>query len=318
VLLAGALALMATSLCLSGCSRESEAERPTTDAAGTAGQLLGPRPTDPGMEFAGARTLYPLAVGNRWDYRIRWRRTLLTNAGPQPPSTGEGSLSVEITGTYPLGDRDYFVQKVTPRDPIAPTSVVRKDRSGLYTTYLGGGYLTDADMLGGGLARELRAYVDRTVPDAAQRAAFQRAVAAEVAKLGGARRSAGSPPSHAQRADPGEYTLLRFPLFVGARWTELEGAEYAVARTVVGRERVQVPLGVFPAWKIRQTSEYLGPSYRRYIWYGSVGELRERSHDEFEATDLSGNVVGRVLIDGELSLTGAHLVRAGALAAGGE
>src|SRR5262249_10845273 len=106
-------------------------------------------------------------------------------------------------------------------------------------------------------------------------------------------------------AQPGETTDLRFPLFVGARWLLAEG--YSSARSVVGRERIQVPLGVFPAWKLRETSEGLGPTYRANLWYGSVGWLHERSHDEQVATDTSGHAVGRWLFDSDVSLTAVHL-----------
>jgi hypothetical protein len=94
-------------------------------------------------------------------------------------------------------------------------------------------------------------------------------------------------------------------LFVGARWFLADG--YSSVRSVVGRERVQVPLGVFPTWKLRETSEGLGPAYRANLWYGSVGLLHERSHYELEATDNSGHAVGRQLIDTDVSLTAIHL-----------
>jgi len=63
----------------------------------------------------------------------------------------------------------------------------------------------------------------------------------------------------------------------------------------------------FPAWKHRETSEGLGPTYRANLWYGSVGWLHERSHYEQVATDTSGHAVGRWLFDSDVSLSAVHL-----------
>lgn len=237
-----------------------------------------------------ARAFYPLAVGNRWDYRARWHRTLVTDAGSQPSGSGEYSLSVEITGTDHLGDHDYFVQRVSPGDPIAPPTLLRKDRTGMYQYYPVVGYLRGADAAPGWLAGSLGSHGDRAIV------------------------APGTALGHAQGADPGEATLLRFPLFAGARWPEDEGS--GDVRTVEGREPVQTPLGAMPAWRIRATSAAL-PGYRVTLWYGSAGEVRERFHYVTNAIDTTGSVIGHLVLDGELTLVGVHLEPEGS-SAGGE
>src|SRR6185369_4758169 len=102
VSLAGAVVVLA--LTVGGCSHGDAGDR--TAGGAPASELLAPRPTDIGA--GNWRALYPLAVGNRWDYRIRWRSTLVTDAGSKPKASGEYSLRVEIVRTEHIGTRDYF------------------------------------------------------------------------------------------------------------------------------------------------------------------------------------------------------------------
>jgi hypothetical protein len=285
--LAGVVAVLA--LIAGGCANREAGDGASNNAAG--GELLAPRPVDTGTGFAMARAFYPLAVGNRWDYRVRWRSTLVTDAGSQPRGSGEYSFRVEITGTTNLG-RDYFVQEVSGpgSDPLSRYTLMRKDRSGLYQYYQVVGYLHDANAAPGWLARAPGAHADRAIA------------------------IRGTAPGNARGADLGELTLLRFPLFVGARWTEDEADGYVL--TVEGREPIQTPLGVMPAWRIRATSASFGPAYRVTLWFGSAGELRERFHNVTNAIDTTGRVVGHVVTDGEMTLAGVHLVPEGSSASG--
>jgi hypothetical protein len=90
------------------------------------------------------------------------------------------------------------------------------------------------------------------------------------------------------------------------------------ARIVVGRDRINVPLGTFAAWKLRGTSELYGPEDRVHLWYSNLGLLRFRYHVEADAVDEVDHVIGRVVTDSDQSLTGIHLVRGGAALAAGE
>jgi hypothetical protein len=302
-----ALLLVATGL--AGCSHKDSGDDAVMGAAGAPTDLLAPRPIVGGLGFPSARARYPLAVGSRWDYRLRGTSQVITDTGPKPPVTVVEALRVEIVGTQRFGDQEYFVQEVSyPQSgsPYSRYAYIREDRSGVFMLpsmeYVGA---PDAGAVGPQFAHELGAYVDRTVLDPARRDAFQRAVASIVVKAKAARPPIGGESTKTQGAEPGESTEVRFPLFVGARWFMFEGAEYV--RSVVGRERIQVPLGAFSAWKVRETFDLFPPEYRAYLWYGALGWVRERYHAEVAATDTSGRTVGRVLIDTDVALAAVHL-----------
>jgi len=111
-------------------------------------------------------------------------------------------------------------------------------------------------------------------------------------------------------------TMLSYPLRPGASWIVRDSPRFV--RTVVGLDMIHVPLGSFPAWALRGDSELFGPNDRVGFWYSRLGLLRIRYHVEADAVDNTGAVIGRVATDSDQSLTGIHLVRSAALAAGGE
>jgi len=311
----GAAALFALVLALAGCSHRYTADD-SVDGTGAASQLLAARPGSP-MGFRG-RLIYPLAVGNRWDYHIRTVSQITTDAGPQPPVVAERPWAAEIVRTAQAGDLDYFIQLES--DPSYACALcgeqfwVRQSRLGLFELDNVGtrpgvtvdGTSNDPE------AAALVAYVDRALADPGQRAAFRRAASAIAAKLALVRPIPGGPRS-ALDAAPGEITLLSYPLYVGERWIVRESPRFA--RIVVGREVVSVPLGMFPAWKIRGDSELFGPDDRVFFWYSNLGLLSVRYHVVGDAVDDTGNVIGRVVTDSDQSLTDIHLMgRSAALA----
>jgi hypothetical protein len=317
VRLAGAVALLASLLGLASCSHKYSADGVTSDGTGAATELLAPGPVGAGLGLTSARTLYPLAVGNHWDYHIRTVNQITTAAGPQPPVVEEQPLADEITGTQTIDGRDYFLQsEFDPRLPLPNGSVfnLRGNRFGLFeldSPQAQQGLATDAQSDHDAAA--LSAYVDRAVADPAQRAAFRRAAAEVAAKLAAARlRLAGQRPG----AVPGEITLLSYPIYTGARWIVREDPRFA--RIVVGPERVNLPLGTFAAWKIRGTSELFGPEDRLLTWYSRLGLLRVRFHGIVNAADDTGAIIGQVVVDSDQSLTGIHLVRPGAALVAGD
>jgi hypothetical protein len=307
---AGAVALLVLAAFVPGCSHKYSGDPASSEVAGPAGELLAPRPTDTGIGFSSARMLYPLAVGNRWDYRVRERDQITTEAGPQPPVIREQPLALEITDTQTFDGRQYFLQsEFDPRQGPANGSVfnLRGSRFGLFELDLvraPQGVATDAVPIDPE-ATSLAAYVDRTIADPAQRAAFQRAAAEVVAKLAAVRPSPGSIRPGTDAA-PGEITLLSYPLYAGARWIVRDDPRFA--RIVIGRERVSLPLGTFAAWNIRGTAELFGPEDRVHFWYSNLGLLRIRFHVVGNATDNTGAIIGRVVTDSDQSLTDIHLV----------
>ena len=309
------LALAALSLGLTGCSHRSYRDAASDGDQSIAGRVLGAPPaigSPRGELVPQGRRFFPLAVGNRWDYDVRTRMTLVTSDGPQPPEITQIRLRDEIIGTEPFGAREYFLQQESNPDVsplVASIFPVREDRSGLYE----GEFIRRISPASSGASGNsieptaLRAYVDRVVVRAADRAAFVRALEVLAMRLAAARHDAavfagGSP----EGPDAGEISLLRYPLFTGAHWVVRASPRFT--RSVIGRERVTVPAGAFSAWRLRGSSELFGPNDRARFWYSSAGLVRLSFHFESNAIDNAGNVIGRVMGDQEQLLTALSLV----------
>ena len=288
--------LLASALVAGGCSHKD----PTAIiSAGSASDLLAQGPDLGDLQHG--RLLVPLAIGNRWDYRSRFQGTIVTDSGTETGFDEVTPLRDEIIGTEQIGEHEYFlVQESNPAS--GETYGVfrdREDRSGLFEHDPPPQPARALAMVEApGTARQLSDYVARAVADEDRRAAFQRAAAVLATKLAALRHAAGGP-------EPGEIAFLRFPLFVGASWIVRESPRFE--RTVTGRERVELPAGEFTAWSIRGTSELFGTEDRLQLWYGDEGLLRLQFHGVSEATDPSGNVIGRVVADLDQSLTALHL-----------
>jgi hypothetical protein len=300
-----------------GCARHGSQDPATPERAGSTRRLLGPAQDGPPLALPSDRMRnhppYPLAVGNAWGYRTTARVTLVTPEGPQAPQEFEHTLNVNIVGTTRIGAREYFIQSES--DPLlgAPPEVfaVRQDRSGLFE-------LDDVPPAGtsgitarvadrsGATAAALRDDVHDVLGSAPRQAAFQRAADEIVARVH-ALRHASSFVARPRRGgpEPGEISLLRYPLRVGARWIVRESPRFT--RVVLARERVRVPAGSFNAWRLRGASELFGPADRVRFWYSGVGLLRLSAHLEADATDDSGHVVGRLLLDQEQVLDSFQL-----------
>ncbi len=305
-------------LALSGCARHGSPESAALAGAGSASRLLGPAQDGPPLTLplkdARSRLPYPLAVGNEWDYRVTTHVALVTAGGRQPPLNSEHALNVAIVGTAQIGEREYFIQSES--DPLlgAPPTVfpVRQDRSGLFerdALFSGGatGMTARAAAPPSATAAALRDYIREALGSASQQAAFQRAASTIAARFDALRHAgnvvAGPWPGG---PDAGEISMLRYPLHVGARWIVRDSPRFA--RAVMARERVQVPAGPFIAWRLRGTSELFGPADRVRFWYSRAGLLRISAHIEADATDDTGSVIGRLIMDQEQVLESFRLV----------
>jgi hypothetical protein len=311
--LAAALALAAVSALSSGlisCSHRSYRDAASSQEESVVGRVLGTRwwqGSLPGAVGTAGRTLYPLAVGNRWDYDLHLRVTMVTGGVPQPPEIIDSSVRDEITGTQQIGDRTYYLQQETNPVIVGPGRLLpnyviplRQDLSGLYEREI----VTFFPAAG---TEAMRAYVARAVARPAERPAFERAYVKLMAQLAAARRDAATfALPHSGGPDLSELALLRYPLFPGARWAVRESPNFG--RAVVRRERIVVPAGAFAAWQVRGESELYGPRDRVVFWYASVGLVRMSFHYESEATDEAGNVVGHVVGDQDQLLSAFNLV----------
>lgn len=308
-----------TALALAGCAKDQAQNAGATRSVAPATHLIGPNP--PGnpigwwdMPRRGGRRLYPLAVGNHWDYMIHATTTLITDAGVQPPVSSDSPWMVEITGETVVERRRYFLQAES--DPRAMSPVpqavyyVRQDWTGLYEldqqVYPLRGGRTSGTL--SPLAARLLTSVERMPGAAAHPAAFRRAAIELAQRVDGLLHStsaAGSPDRPIGPPLAGEITMLQYPLHVGASWIVRESPRFA--RRVTARERLEVPAGRYAAWRIAGLSEFFGPNDRVNFWYGDAGLLRILVHAETNATDDAGNIIGTMLLDSDQVLTAAQL-----------
>ena len=61
------------------------------------------------------------------------------------------------------------------------------------------------------------------------------------------------------------------------------------------------------AWRVDGTSELFGPNDRVRFWYANAGLVRMALHAEEQATDDTGNPIGRLLVDEDQVLTAVEL-----------
>jgi hypothetical protein len=292
-----------------GCARDRAPETAPLKSSAAAVRLLGPDPSGdtfpwPDLQRRFASLPYPLAVGNHWEYSIRVHTTITDNAGQQQTDSFEYPYLVDITDVTNVQGRPYYVQSEYDTRVVGPGPsaqfLVRQDRTGLYNLDILSAAPIEAPSGAGSsaaLSERLVASVARTPaaasnPDAYRRAALNLAQRVEYmlhpALIAGSSGRLIVPT-------PGEITLLRYPLYVGASWIVRVSPRFA--RRVTSREPLEVPAGQFPAWRIDGSSELYGPNDRATFWYGADGLLRILSHAEANAVDNAGNIIGTVSSD---------------------
>jgi len=184
---------------------------------------------------------------------------------------------------------------------------LRQDSDGVFVQYPPNYLEPDGgtDAYARALSDELSAAVDRVPATAAHREAFHRAAMRAATKLVLARRGAVG-PAPAITADGDERKFLGYPLFVGAHWTMSENP--LVEGTVTARERVHVPAGTTPAWRVRTRSPALGEDDRVEDWYSAAGLVRYHVRIETDVVDDHGTVFGTLVSESDQSLTALRLV----------
>jgi hypothetical protein len=257
---------------------------------------------------------YPLAVGNHWDYVLRARVVTIPDVGEPTTMYHRSPWSVEVVGTEFRGVHEYFlVGEGDPRSaaPTLPRYFQRQDDEGFYELDVppaASGLRAGAGGQPPASAVDVAA-LDASLAGRPHGAAFARAARQVVAKLERMRWSLATQPAATAGAEPNELTFLRYPLEIGAQWTVRESPFFG--RIVTGQEELLLPVGRVRAWRIRLVSELYGPNDRAVFWYGRPGLVRTRVHAESEATDETGNVIGRVVADFEQALVRVRLNPAG-------
>jgi len=295
---------------LVGCAKDRTPDAASLGSRSMATRLLAPDANNSLSQwFDQQRHLshlpYPLALGNRWAYVVHMTATITTDAGPQPPESFDDTLLDVISDVVVLDGRRYYVQSESFQRAMAPgigaLYYVRQDRTGLYERDLsvialnaGGGSRAVAPLADRLVASVARMRTGASNPDAYRRAALE--LGQRVNRMlhpaplaGSYDRSIGPPLS--------DLAMLRYPLYVGASWIVRDSPRFA--RHVTGRAPLEVPAGVFPAWRIEGLSELYGPNDRVAFWYGADGLLRIQIHAESNAVDNTGNIIGTVVFDSD-------------------
>ena len=305
-----------------GCSRHPTSGT-APESGASAGAVLAPLPTPAPNELTSFEfSQMPLAVGNRWDYRVVTSMRLVFPDGSQETSVRSSMLRSETTGEVTLNEQRYFLQsEYDPQQapPAGPLYAVRADASGLYHLDL---FLLDpADIAPSVPDLPWSRQIVASAREAAARSPHRAAFEAEAQRLGARLQAAvfptltslpgfpgvpGLPPRGQETGfrhgspRPGEIPMLLYPMLRGSRWIVREVPRFT--RSVEGREPLTVPAGSFSTWVVRGGGENFGPYDRVQFWYANEGLIRVRAQGSVLAVDDTGRPVGRVHYESDQQL----------------
>jgi hypothetical protein len=290
----GTLPLAAAVLSLASLScgdRHELATRPTlaVDSPSTNAGILAPPPgTQPGF--------YPLATGNHWSYTQEVVLQLVDVPDPPPPEQYVSSIGIEILLPTTVDGREYLGE-LTTSEGSQRYAPVRQDATGLYE------WSPVAPNEGGASPQPMRRIAAPAGRSPAENAALELAARrleekiAAVEALLGRRAAAGFQMSFPPTRTQSEVTRLQYPLESKSEWRIRQDRRFNSSARVIGQETLQLPPGALTGYRVAMISDALGRSDSVTWWYGSTGLLQEVQHFEFQATDASGNLVGRYLYD---------------------
>jgi len=318
-----ALICVTLAVVAAGCSgRHDLATRPTLPAAGAEGRdAAPPAGLAGGSDGSGS---YPLLLGNRWLDRGIYVVRTVPDSGPEPaPYRNEMTTEREIVCTVQIGHRRYLVEQSIQRmldRSYTHWVAYRQDDKGLYE---GAAYFLGPPPCETGagpgpagappiLARRPAPWPEHLAPrgvatDAAFEAAWQR-LRERIASL----EEALSPRPASAASLPGmvvstDVVRLRYPLRTGARW-RMRSDPFRVDILVEDIDYLDLPTGRARAYRIRLLEDFLGPNDTVRFWYGAQGQLRYAYHFEMDATDQTGRIIGRAIVDQHESLEAAWLL----------
>ena len=275
---------------------------------------LGTSSLTAGAQTAGAGPvsqpgLYPLTVGNRWDYAQEIVVRLIPTFGEElPPERFETTFVRRVEGPVEIGGRTYLEERQIrfgPADEAAGTIFLRQDATGLY----------EWSPIRSVAANTVRAAFGKVLAarPPAERAAFElaaRRLDERIAAVHGAIARSGAPVAELRlpgTASPGELTRLRYPLGPKMRWVVRDDV-FHVSSESLGEETLDLPAGALRGHHLRLRTTFQGPSDAVDIWYGPAGFLQLVGHYEFEAVDQGGNLIGHYIYEEREQLTDLTLV----------
>ena len=246
---------------------------------------------------------YPLAVGNRWRYAAHSTIRLVDALGSHPISEWDTSQQDELTGVIHVEGLDYFHQQTAYVDNGEPASsevLLRQDRTGLFDRPVPADAPAAASVAGS--ARTLAQQPDERLRALAGRPDVERLArhaALLVQRTLDVVRAAQSVLPSPSVAEPGELTLLRYPLTPASSWDV--GASIDETREVIGRMQLLTPAGQLTVWRVRAVPAYFDSRDQLEFWYADVGYAGYRVHTE----DVVGT--GTLVMDSEGKLAEVRL-----------
>lgn len=315
---------IALAVIVSGCATSRDlptASSASSDPIETLGSSAG---LESGTGIGGRAGLYPLQVGNHWQYRWQFTFVVIPDQGdPSPPYHEERIFDRRLICVERREGRDYVVEElreVLPNQPYVSWLRFRQDRTGLYeadawfgeaplcaveaTTAQGSRVGGAADALARGVAQL------STAGSTSQQAGFQAAaerLRARLAMVDRAVRSMGSLPFPVP-GSPQELTRLKYPLRPRARWTILNSTGTTFMAIVEGADVLSLVPGRLRGYRIRIHHDFLGPNDHVHVWYGPSGYLQLVSHVEDIVVDPFGQPQGRAMVDTREVLTQLELI----------
>jgi len=245
-----------------GCSGEPrDVVEPTPAPSGRAVAWVAASTTDvEGAASGRAERLFPLEVGNLWEYEGGYRAGFQAGAGPVEEIRGYVRRRIEIVGIESAGGSIWMRAEIEagggPCQDLVDDLLVRQDRSGFYQAE---GHLIPR--LG------LEIPVLRDIVEPAPRASLDP--------------EGGDPPPFLP------FALLQYPLAVGKSWTA--GRPFVGHFRVEGREALETPAGRFAAWRIRIQLEGFDPRTEFFAWFGRDGYLGFRYWTPADAEPALGD-----------------------------
>lgn len=305
---------------ISGCATPFDpptAPSVSSDRFGAFASRVGSESLARGAAFSLTGRFYPLQLGNHWHYRKQQVYAVIPLEGDaSPPYELNATIDRELICVEHRDGRDYVVEQAEEQDPYQTYRSwvrFRQDPTGLYEADVptlepppcvvaklstSSGHRGEPSA---GLARRM----DELIPvgSPARHAAFRAAVERLSAKLAiidvALRRMTGasSQTTGLGISGPAELTRLRYPLHPGARWTIRDEPGATFVATVEGTDVLDLPPGRLRGYRIRISSDFLGPDDEVRAWYGPSGYLQLVAHIESDATDVFGEIYGRAVAD---------------------
>lgn len=314
--IAGAAALPAVSmlLLLAACS----GDEPSSPAGGTAVDRT-VTSTGAGAAALGGHDLgmFPLAVGNSWDYAGTFHSILIETGKPAVSAVIYREEHHEVIGTEtrPEGEYRLVEDLIQEYGPAGNNTTywwerLRQTRTGLFAldvslneppadepsaTALPSVRRDMAwEQLSAGLsASEREAYHRAWMSLMEKRRVFTGVIAAARFGREGARED--------------EITRLAYPLHPRQTWVMRDAPHFAAS--VVGNAPITLAFGRTHVWRIRIDIEGASPSDWAEVWYGPLGFVGQRYHAVTTAIDEYGQPIGTMYVDDALTLTDTNVNR---------